>query len=63
MGATRRNLRAQAKILKNVLNTKTTNQNEKFSKKKYVKFLKSKKEPKIRMGVTRRSSPREPKKQ
>jgi hypothetical protein len=33
-------------------NTKSTNQNEDFPKKNYVSYLKSLKEPKIRLGAT-----------
>jgi hypothetical protein len=43
MGATRRSLQAQPKILKNYHNTKSTNQDE----------IKKEKEPKIRIGATR----------
>jgi hypothetical protein len=38
--------------------TKSTNQNEKFSKKSMFKFIKSEKKAKIRMWDTRRNSPR-----
>jgi hypothetical protein len=37
---------------KNYWNIKSTNQNENFQIKKYVYYLKSIKEPKIRMGAT-----------
>jgi hypothetical protein len=48
------NLQAESKILK-YWNIKSTNQNENFSKKKYVWYLKSVKEPNIRMEATRRN--------
>jgi hypothetical protein len=47
MGATRRNLQAQPKILKkNDRNTKSTNQNENFPKKSMFSSLKVKKKKK-----------------
>jgi hypothetical protein len=56
MWAIRRSLQAQPKILKkNYQNTKSTNQNENFPKKNYVSYLKSVKEPKLRVGATRRN--------
>jgi hypothetical protein len=61
MGATRRNLQAQPKILKKIRNTKSTNQNKNFPKKNYVSYLKSVKQPKIRMGATRRNLQAQPK--
>jgi hypothetical protein len=42
-------------------NTKSTNQNENFPKKNYVSYLKSVKEPKIRIGATRRNLQAQPK--
>jgi hypothetical protein len=62
MGATRRNLQAQPKILKKLSEHQIYQSKRKFSQKKYV-FLKSEKEPKNRMGPTRRNSPRKPEKQ
>jgi hypothetical protein len=63
MGATRRNLQAQPKTLKKLPKDQIYQSKRKFSQKKYVKYLLSEKEPKIRMGATRLNSPREPKKQ
>jgi hypothetical protein len=54
-------LLVRLKILKNYRNTKSTNQNEFFLKKKYGQYLKSEKEPKIRMGATRRNLHARPK--
>jgi hypothetical protein len=54
-------LQAQPKILKNHRNHKSTNQNENFPKKKYVKYLESVKEPKICIGATRRNLQAKPK--
>jgi hypothetical protein len=51
MGATRRNLQAQPKILKNEQNTNSTNQNENFCKKNYISYLKSVKEQKFVWGL------------
>jgi hypothetical protein len=59
MGATRRNLQAQPKILKKFIGT--PNQKENFPKKNYVSHLKSVKKPKIRMGATRRNLQAQPK--
>jgi hypothetical protein len=47
MGATRRNLQARLKILHKIVGTSN------LTKKKYVWYLKSAKEPKIRMRATR----------
>jgi hypothetical protein len=63
MGATRRNLQAQPEILKKLPEHQIYQSKRKCSQKKYVKFFKSVKEPKIRMGATRRNLPREPQKQ
>jgi hypothetical protein len=41
-------------VKKNYRNIKYTNQNENFPKKNYVSYLKSVKQPKIRIGTTRR---------
>jgi hypothetical protein len=57
MGATRRNLQPTQNLKNNDRNTKYTNQN----KKKYVSYLKSVKEPKIRMRATRRNLQAQPK--
>jgi hypothetical protein len=43
------------------LNFKSTNQNERFPNKKYFLYLKNVKEPKIRMGATRRNLQARPK--
>jgi hypothetical protein len=58
--STRRSFQPQPKILKIYQNTKSTNQDENFSK-KYIKYLKSVKEPKIHMGATRRNLQAQPK--
>jgi hypothetical protein len=58
MGATRWNLQAGPKILKKLSEHQI---NQIFAKKKYVKYLKSVKEPKIRMGATRRNLQDRPK--
>jgi hypothetical protein len=53
MGATRRSLQAQPKILKKLSEHKSTNQNENFPKKVcFAKYLKKEKEPNILMGAT-----------
>jgi hypothetical protein len=50
MGATRRNLQAQPKILKKIIETPNLPTRTKiFQKKNYVSYLKSVKEPKIRI--------------
>jgi hypothetical protein len=62
MGATRQNLQAQPKILKKIIGT--SNQpirTKNFLKKNYVSYLKSVKEPKIRMGATQRNLQAQPK--
>jgi hypothetical protein len=53
MGAARRNLQAEPKILKNIEtpNLQIYQSEQTFSQKKYVSSIKSVKEPKIRMGV------------
>jgi hypothetical protein len=51
MGATRRNLQ----IPKKIIGTPNLPIKTKIFPKKYVKFLKSEKEPKTRMGATRRN--------
>jgi hypothetical protein len=63
MGATRRNLQAQPKILKKITGKPNLQSKRKFSQKNYFQFLKSVKQPKIRMGAIRRNLPREPEKQ
>jgi hypothetical protein len=57
IGSIQQSLPVQPKNIKNY------QKNLKFSQNMYVYFLKSEKEPKIRMGATRRNSPREPEKQ
>jgi hypothetical protein len=54
MGATRRNLKAQPKILKKITGTPNI-PNENVPKKNYVSYHKSVKETKICMGATRRN--------
>jgi hypothetical protein len=61
MGATRRNLQAQPKILKKSSNHQNYQSERKFSQKNYVSYLKSVKEPKIRIGATRRNLQAQPK--
>jgi hypothetical protein len=56
MGATQRICRLKPKW-----NIKSTNQNEIFPKKKCFSYLKSVKEPKIRMRATRRNLQARPK--
>jgi uncharacterized Zn finger protein (UPF0148 family) len=53
MGATRRNLQAQPKILKKSSEHQIYQSKRNFSQKKYVEYLKSVMEPKIRMGARR----------
>jgi hypothetical protein len=60
MGATRRNLQAQPNMLKKLSEHQVNQSEQKFSQKNYVSYLKSVKEPKIRVGATRRNLPREP---
>jgi hypothetical protein len=57
MRATRRNLQAQPKILKKIIEHQINQSERKFSQKNYVSYLKSVKEPKIRMRATRRNLP------
>jgi hypothetical protein len=61
MGATRRNLQAQPKILKKLSEHLIYQSERKFSQKNYASYLKSVKEPKIRMGATRRNLQAQPK--
>jgi hypothetical protein len=61
MGATRRNLKAQPKILKKLSEHQIYRSKRKFSQKNYVSYLKRVKEPKIRMGATRRNLQAQPK--
>jgi hypothetical protein len=56
MGATRQNLQAQTKILKKIVGTSNQPIRTKIFTKK-VWCLKSVREPKFRMGATRRNSP------
>jgi hypothetical protein len=53
MEATRRNFQAQPKILKKTSKHQICQSERTFSQINYVLYLKSVKEPKIRMGVTR----------
>jgi hypothetical protein len=62
MRATRRNLQAQPKILKKLPENQIYQSKRKFSPKNYVSYLKSVKEPKFRMGATRRNMLWEPEK-
>jgi hypothetical protein len=55
MGAIRKNLQAQPKILEKLLEHQINQSERKFSQRKYVYYLKNVKEPKIRMGATRRN--------
>jgi hypothetical protein len=63
MGATQRILEAQPKILKKSSKHQIYQSERKFSQENYVSYLKSVKEPKIRIGATRRKLPQEPEKQ
>jgi hypothetical protein len=57
MEATRGSLEAQPKILKKLSEHQIYQSGRKIFQKKYVLFLKSVKEPKIRMEATRWNSP------
>jgi hypothetical protein len=61
MGASRRNLQAQTKILKTLTEHQIYQPKRKFTLKKYVSYFKSVKEPKIRMRATRRNLQVQPK--
>jgi hypothetical protein len=61
MGATRRSLQAQPKILKKLSKHQIYQSGRKFLEKKYVKYLKSVMEPKIRIGANRRNLQAQPK--
>jgi hypothetical protein len=61
MRAARRNLRAQPKILKKILEHQINQSKRKFSQKNNVQYSKSVKEPKIRMEATRRNLRAQPK--
>jgi hypothetical protein len=61
MGATRRTLQAQTKILKKSSKHQINQSVRKFSKKNYVSYLKSVKEQNIRIGATRRNLQAQPK--
>jgi hypothetical protein len=61
MGAARRSLQAQPKILKKLSEHQIYQSGRKFFQKKYVKYLKNVKEPKIRIGTTRRNLQAQPK--
>jgi hypothetical protein len=54
MGATRRNLQIQPKMLKEIVGTSNQPIRTNFSQKMYVQYLKSVKESKLRNGATRR---------
>jgi hypothetical protein len=53
MGATRRSLQAQPKILKKLSEHQIYQSGRNFFQKKYVNYLKKEKEPKICMRTTR----------
>jgi hypothetical protein len=55
MWATRRKLQARPKIFKKMSEHQINQTDRQFSQKQYVLYLKSVKEPKIRMGATRRN--------
>jgi hypothetical protein len=61
MGATRRNLQTQSKILKKSSKHQINQSERKFSQKNCVSYLKSVKEQKIRKGATRRILQAQPK--
>jgi hypothetical protein len=61
MEATRRSLQAQLKILKKSLKHQINQSIENFPKKNYFSYLKTVKEPKIRIGATRRNLQARPK--
>jgi hypothetical protein len=52
--------RFNPKCLKNLLDYQINQSEQKKTKKKYVLYFESVKEPKISMGATRRNSPQEP---
>jgi hypothetical protein len=55
VGATRRNLQAQPKILKKLLKHQINHSDRSFSQKKYIYYRKRVEEPKIRMEATQRN--------
>jgi uncharacterized Zn finger protein (UPF0148 family) len=61
MGATRRNLQTQPKILKKSAKHQIYQSERKFSQKNHVSYLKSVKERKIRIRATRRNLQAQPK--
>jgi hypothetical protein len=61
MGASRSNLQAQPKILKKSSKHQIYQSERKCYQKNYVSYLKSVKEPKIRIGDTRRNLQAQPK--
>jgi hypothetical protein len=61
MRATQRNLQAQPKILKKSSKHRIYQPERKCSQKNYVSYLKSVKEPKIRIGATRQNLQAQPK--
>jgi hypothetical protein len=61
MGAPRQSLQAQLKILKKSSKHQIYQSERKFSQTNYDSYLKSVKEPKIRIGVTRRNLQAQPK--
>jgi hypothetical protein len=61
MGATRRNLQVQPKIVNKLPEHQIYKSKRKFYQKKFVYYLLSEKDPKIRMGATRRNLQVQPK--
>jgi hypothetical protein len=61
MGATRRNLETQPKILKKLSEHQIYQSKRLFPQKNYVSNFKSVKEPKMRMGASRRNLQAQPK--
>jgi hypothetical protein len=61
MGATRRSLQAQSKILKKISEHQIYQSGRKFFQKKYSWYLRKEKEPNIPMGATRRNLQAQPK--
>jgi hypothetical protein len=55
MGAIRRSLQAQPKILKKLSEHQIYESERNFFQKKYAEYLKNEKEPKICIGATRRN--------
>jgi hypothetical protein len=61
MGSIRQSLQAQPKNIKKSSKHQIYQSERKFSQKNYVSYLKSVKEPKIRIGATRRNLQAQPK--